>query len=141
MSEKPNGSEAGPQIALRQIGAFQTGVEYWSVEWEVKNRGEKRIQILAARLPHGQFKADEIRFEPPVELPADRSDRFRVSVRCHEPSGLVTENAFVIFEVTWLGEAWRVFVRVRVIVDSDGKPSATPESITTQRVGFSGVAS
>jgi hypothetical protein len=141
MTEERTAAEPGPQIALRQVGAVQSGVGYWSVEWEIENRGNDRIQILAARLPHGQFKSDEIRFEPPVELLAGRSHRFRVSVRCHEPSGVVTENAFVILDVIWWGKPWRVFARVRVDVNSYGKPVATPESITTQKVGFSGIDS
>jgi hypothetical protein len=141
MSEEPTAGDLGPQIALGQVGAVQSGVGYWSVEWEIENRRSDPIQILAARLPHGQFKSDEMRFEPPVELRAGGSDRFRVSVRCDEASGLVTENAFVILEVIWLAKPWRVFARVRVDVNSYGEPVATLASITTQEVGFSGIDS
>ena len=132
----------GPHIALRQVGAIRDGVaEYWNVEWEVENRGAEPIGIAAARLPHGQFKSEEIRFQPANVLPAGRSSRFHVSVDCHEPSGLVTENAFVILDVIWRAQPWRVFSRVRVVVDSDGTPLAITESITTQKIGFSGVSS
>jgi hypothetical protein len=55
--------------------------------------------------------------------------------------GLVTENAFVIFSVNWLGEPWRVFVRLRVMMTSDGRPETATELITAQKVGFSEVDS
>jgi hypothetical protein len=92
-------------------------------------------------MPHGQFKSEEIRFEPPLDLAPGANEQFQTSVRCHEPSGLVTENAFVIFHVIWLAQRWRIFARVSVVVDADGTPAATTESITTQKVGFSGITS
>jgi hypothetical protein len=54
---------------------------------------------------------------------------------------LVTENAFVILQIKWRGAPWRIFVRVRVIVNKKGEPNATTELITTQKVGFTGVVS
>lgn len=93
------------------------------------------------RLPHGQFKSDDHRFEPPLDLAAGASSRFHVCVSCDEPAGLVTENAFVIFAARWSGEEWRIFVRIRVIVNAEGKPETATELVTTQKVGFSGVAS
>jgi hypothetical protein len=142
MGDEHADGEPGPRIALWQIEAVRSGVmEHWSVRWKVGNRGEDSLKILAARLPHGQFKSEEMRFEPPVDLPAGRAEQFQVSVRCLEPTGLVTENAFVIFHVIWFGQPWRVFARIRVVVNADGKPSATTESITTQKIGFSEVSS
>ena len=55
--------------------------------------------------------------------------------------GLVTENAFVIFNVNWSDEPWRIFVRIRVTMNLDGRPETETEAITTQRVGFSGITS
>jgi hypothetical protein len=135
-------AEPAPQIALRQVGAVRTGaLEYWTVGWQVENAAEQPLKILAARLPHGQFKAEETRFEPPLNLAPHGSERFETSVRCNEPGGLVTENAFVIFHVIWSGESWRIFARVRVEVDDSGVPKAATEAITTQKVGFSGISS
>lgn len=140
MSEQSTGTEAGPEIALRQGGVAPSGkTGDWKVEWEVQNRGDDSIEIGAARLPHGQFKAQEIRFEPRSQVAAGGSFRFQATVRCHEPSGPVTENAFAIIDVLWKGKAWRVFARVRVVVDSEGKPRASTESVTTQKIGFSGI--
>lgn len=133
--------QRGPMIALRQVAARRTGApEPWSVEWEVRNRGEKLLKISSARLPHGQFKSDKILFEPPMELAPGEHISFQAPVLCNEPSGLVTENAFVIFQVIWSGEPWRIFARVRVLIDAAGTPAALSESITTQKVGFSGVS-
>jgi hypothetical protein len=144
MGEKRPVAEPAPQIVLRQVGAVRAGaLEYWNwnVHWQVENRGEQPLKILAALLPHGQFKAEETRFDPPLDLAPRAHERFQTSVRCHEPGGLVTENAFVIFHVNWSGKSWRIFARVRVEVDDSGVPKATTEAITTQKVGFSGISS
>jgi hypothetical protein len=134
--------ELMPQIALHQVSVDRHGaMECWSLGWRITNRGAGPLSVVAARLPHGQFKSEEIRFEPPLDLPPGANEQFQTSVRCHEPSGLVIENAFVIFHVVWLSEPWRIFARVRVVVDADGKPSAVTESVTSQKVGFSGVSS
>jgi hypothetical protein len=134
--------DQGPQIALRQVTvARDERMENWRVGWAVENTGEQPIKILEARLPHGQFKSEEIRFDPALDLAPRAVHRFQTSVRCHEPGGLVTENAFVIFHVIWSDESWRIFARLRVEVDGSGMPKAATESITTQKVGFSGVSS
>ena len=134
-------AEQGPKIMLRQLAVSRTGaVGDWSVEWRVENRGGNPLTLLAARLPHGQFKAEEIRFASPLELAPGERNSFQVSVHCHEPSGLVTENGFVIFQAIWSGEPWRIFARIRVAVSDDGRPETETESITTQKVGFSGVS-
>jgi hypothetical protein len=61
------------------------------------------MRILSVRLPHGQFKSEEQRFEPPMDLNGTEEVQFRTFVRCDAPTGLVTENAFVILYVTWRG--------------------------------------
>ena len=131
-----------PQIVLTQVSAKRNRVmECWSIGWEIANQGSDWLNILAVRLPHGQFKSDEYRFEPALVLASAKKTEFTVSVRCNEPVGLVTENAFVIFHLLWLDEPWRIFVRIRVVVTDEGRPQTETESITTQKVGFSGVAS
>jgi hypothetical protein len=96
--------------------------------------------MISARLPHGQFKSAEQYFAPLLELAAGASKQFTILVHCDEPAGLVTENAFVIFHCQWHGEAWRIFVRIRVTVTADGEPQTATELITTQKVGFSGIS-
>jgi hypothetical protein len=131
-----------PEITLEQISAARIDKPgYWKVAWELKNVAPLPVKLLAVRLPHGQFKSEKLQFEPAIDLLAQQKARFQVAVRCQEPAGLVTENAFVIFDIDWRGAPWRIFVRVRVIVDEKGEPSATIELITTQEVGFTGVNS
>jgi hypothetical protein len=135
-------SPAAPQIVLTQVSAKRHRIMgCWSIDWLVKNESANTLHILAVRLPHGQFKSDEQRFDPAIELISGERRKFQTFVHCDEPAGLVTENAFVIFPVNWLGEQWRVFVRLRVMMTSDGALETATELITAQKVGFSEVGS
>lgn len=128
-------------ICLRQLSAERDGaVGWWRIRWQIGNRGTDELRIDSARVPHGQFKADEQLLDPPLVLPAGEGAEFASRVHCHEPAGLVTENAFVIFHCRWRGEAWRIFIRIRVTVSAEGMPETAVELITTQQVGFSGIA-
>ena|SRR5438093_1015895 len=133
--------DSEPQIAVKQVTAECETIGCWNISWLVRNLARYPMRIQSVRLPHGQFKSEERRFEPAMDLNGGEELQFRTFVRCDEPPGLVTENAFVIFYVTWLGEPWRIFARFRVVVNSDGKPETATELITTQKVGFSGVPS
>jgi hypothetical protein len=142
MASARSDRESEPQVALNQIIAEREEIkECWNIAWVVENLGQYPMRILGVRLPHSQFKSEERRFEPAMDLKAGESAQFRTFVRCDEPTGLVTENAFVIFYVDWLGEPYRIFVRLRVVMNSQGKPETATESITTQKVGFSGTLS
>ena len=135
-------SPAEPKIVLRQLSvALDAATSCWNIRWEVENLGSDTVKILSARLPHGQFKSDELRFTPALELSGGGSEQFQGLVHCDEPPGLVSENAFVIFHCDWRGEAWRIFVRIRVTVNASGAPETATELITTQKVGFSGISS
>lgn len=131
--------ELPPAIDLRQTAAAPVGKGEWNTTFLVENRGAEVLQLTAARLPHGQFRSDEKRFEPPLDLAPGQTVPFHARVHCDEPAGLVTENAFVIYSVLWKGSKWRIFVRIRVVIDADGTPQTNTESITTQKVGFSGI--
>ena len=127
-----------PAIALRQVYAHRhPTTDDWSIGWTIENKKAQSLKISSVRLPHGQFKAEEREFELALNLTGGASAEFETLVHCKEPPGLVTENAFVIFYVSWLSASWRIFVRVRVQVDAQLAPQAAVESITTQRVGFS----
>jgi hypothetical protein len=132
--------DAEPQISLVQNSVERNDTPArWRIGWSVQNLGADPIRILAVRLPHGQFKSEELGFDPPVDLAPGEGRRFSTLVRCDEPPGLVTENAFVIFQANWRGVPWRIFVRLRIVVNGKGGPNATTELITTQEVGFTGV--
>ena len=131
----------GPAIELHQIGVAAEAAGEWEIRFLVINRGAHGLKLISARLPHGQFRTPEIQFDTSASLAAGETLSFAARVRCHEPPGLVTENAFLIFLVEWRGGRWRVFARLRVTVDVDGIPEAVTASITTQKVGFSGLES
>jgi hypothetical protein len=127
----------GPTIGVEQVSVLASGViNVWAVEWTIANNCAGTISILSAQLPHGQFKSSEQRFEPPLKLDRGGQVAFRALVHCHEPPGLVTENAFIIFQVLWFDETWRLFVRIRVVIKPSGEPQTAVELITTQRAGF-----
>lgn len=129
-------------MALRQISlARDAAKSCWNIGWKVENVGSDALRIISVRLPHGQFRSDEQRFTPDLELAAGESKQFQTLVNCEEPAGLVSENAFVIFHCQWRGDAWRIFVRIRVSVKADGEPETAADLITTQKVGFSGISS
>lgn len=133
-------STAEPKVALRQISAARDeATSLWNIHWEVDNLGMDALKIVSTRLPHGQFKSDEQRLTPALELAGGGSKQFQSLVHCEEPPGLVSENAFVIFHCQWRGEAWRIFVRMRVTVNPDWVPETVTELITTQKIGFSGI--
>ncbi len=127
--------DSEPRIELEQVSARRNG-ELWTIAWSVKNSGSKPLRVLAARLPHGQFKSEENRFEPPLDLKPGEQRRIQTLVRCEERPGPVTDNAFVIFYVR-LNEPWRLFARISLTVGPEGKPRTKTESITAQQVGFS----
>lgn len=132
-------AEFPPRIDLRQTAAEPVGNGEWNMTFSIENRSAEVLQLAAARLPHGQFRSEEQRFEPPFDLAPGQTVPFLARVHCDEPAGLVTENAFVIYSVLWKGSRWRIFVRIRVVIDADGTPQTNTESITTQKVGFSGI--
>lgn len=131
-------AETAPLIAIEQRSTvWRSGVQRWKIGWRVVNQGAEPLRLLSVLVPHGQFKAEEQTFEPPMVVNAGEAIEFHTVVRCHEPAGLVTENAFLIFNAIWLDAAWRIFVRVRVLINSTGEPETGVELITTQKVGFS----
>lgn len=140
MTEAAGTPGLAPGIELRQIGVEATGDGGdWEVRFLLANRGADTMKLISARLPHGQFRGAEMEFDGSANLAPGETQSFAVRVRCQEPPGLVTENAFVIFSVRWRSVPWRIFARLRVTVDARGTPHAVTESITTQKVGFSGV--
>ena len=140
------GDESGtavnaPEIVLRQIGAYRAGRSGWChIRWELQNKTSRAVELIAARLPHGKFKAPEMRFEPALELAPGRRRDLEMEVFCREVPGAVIENAFVILEARYLRQYWRIFARLRVVLDRQAVPQSASESITTQKIGFSGVS-
>ena len=132
-------SVSGPTVELTQSSVAAVTTGYWKMRWIIQNTGANLFQLEKVRLPHGQFRAAEQEFDPSLDLEPGSAAEFDTVVYCNEPTGLVTENAFVIFAASWHGQQWRIFVRLRVVVDAQGEPQSVTEFVTTQKVGFSGV--
>jgi hypothetical protein len=141
MSDPSPIRQEAPAITLRQISAERDAItKCWNIAWRLENKAAHPLQVLAVNLPHGQFKSLERRFEPSIELKVGEEKDFQTPVHCDEPPGIVTENAFAIFQTVWKNQPWRIFVRLQVVVNSAGMPEAAVESTTTQRIGFSGTS-
>ena len=138
MTTDDPGNGKAPRILLRQISlARDGGKNLWRIGWRVENRAQHSLRIEAARFPHGQFKAGMQGFDPAISLGQGECAEFEATVACNAKRGEVVENAFVIFSTVSQDSPWRIFVRLRVVVDTEGKPTAVTELITTQQVGFS----
>lgn len=113
--------------------------EGWLFRWLVRNQTERAMRLVSVRVPHGKFKAEESKFVPLVELAPKDSFLVEVAVTCDEPPNTTVENAFLILLVDWQESKWRFFVRLQIRINQQGEPDTKTESITAQRVGFSGV--
>jgi len=130
-----------PSIEVEQAGqSRRERPGPWVFRWRVENKTEKAMRLLSVRVPHGKFKAEERRFLPPGKIAVRDSFIFDMPVDCEEPPDTIIENAFLILLVGWRENQGRVFVRLRIAVDHRGRPQTVTESITVQRVGFSGVS-
>lgn len=63
---------------------------------------------------------------------------FRLALHVDGAPGSEIENAFIILLIQKGDEQWRVLARLRVRLDTAGRPHPHIETVTTQRVGFSG---
>lgn len=133
-------SDAGPRVAVEELHRSKEAEHgRWLFAWRIQNLTEEPITFVAARCPHGQFRSEERFFDPPLHAAAGRNAIIEMPVLCDEPAGVVVENGFLILTTEWREDKWRIFVRLRVMVDKEGIPGTAAALITTQRVGFSGI--
>jgi len=134
-------SDDEPKIAIEESRRNrEAGRDRWLFGWRLHNLTEQPIKVLAAWCPHGQFKSEERFFAPPLQAGGARTTTIDMAVRCDEPAGTVIENGFLILLVEWLDKQWRIFVRLRVIINEEREPETLSELITTQQVGFSRIS-
>jgi hypothetical protein len=138
MTTDDTGNGKSPQILVRQVSLASGGrQDLWRIGWRVENCARPSLRIESVRFPHGQFRSNEQRFNPPISLGHGEYAEFEAIVACDAAPGAIVENAFSIFSAVWRDQPWRIFVRLRVAVNSQGEPDAFTELITTQQVGFS----
>jgi hypothetical protein len=129
-----------PSIGVEEVERSRSANSgEWLFTWRVRNQTEKPMRPVSVRVPHGKFKAEECKFLPSEEIAAKDSFVLEVAVTCQEPPQTIIENAFLILLVDWQESKWRFFVRLQIRVNQQGEPESETESITVQRVGFSGV--
>jgi len=129
-----------PSIAVKQVAPSRSeNSGQWLFKWRVRNMTETPMSLVSVRAPHGKFKAEEREFGPEVKISAQDHFILDLAVACEELPNTIVENAFLILLVSWQENQWRVFVRLRITVDQQGRPQTTTESISAQQVGFSGV--
>jgi hypothetical protein len=108
------------------------------VAWTIENASAEVMQIEEAWVPHGRFRAERERYDPPLQLVPGEMARLDFNVAFDEKPGVEVENAFVIVRVLWRDEAWRIFARLTVGAEDDGAPQPRIELISAQHVEFSG---
>lgn len=127
-----------PLIALSQEETTATASKVeWQIRWVLENRSSRRLEISSITIPHGQFKAPPLNFHPKFVVEPGGRAQFSTQVRCNEPAGLVTENAFLIFAGRWGEQPTRLFARIRVDLVKEKGPLVNLQSLTSQRIGVS----
>lgn len=126
-----------PSISVLQKGRASGAPGAWDVAFEARNEGDAPVELVAAWLPHGRFRAEAVSLSEQPPLASGASVRLEFTVRFDEPPDELVENAFVILRVRWEGQEWRVLTRLAVTAEADGSPIASTELITAQPVGFS----
>jgi hypothetical protein len=109
----------------------------WRATWRIENLGDRPLEIIAARCPHGKFRSGEKQFTPAILIGSKQAKRIDCEVRCDEPAGAEVENAFLLLRALWGEKPWLILARLRVRVNNEGVPETDAELITSQPVGFS----
>jgi hypothetical protein len=104
----------------------------WRVTWQVHNDGPAALALSAAWIPHGRFRGDG-RLALAEALAPGAAVRLTFEVRAREAPGTLVENAFLILRAEDARSgAWRIFGRMRVPFDTDGRPWPVVEVVSTQ---------
>jgi hypothetical protein len=129
---------AEPRLWVEQAGeAEPLGGKRWATRWRVQNRGPHPVRLHEAWLPHGRWRGERQDVSALGELAAGETRELAAEAWTDGAPGEEIENAFVILRVESGGETWRVFARLRIVVDAAGRPRARTESITVARHGDS----
>ena len=127
-----------PLIAIWQEKVAATAaMGEWQIKWVLENHSSRTLEISSLTIPHGQFKATPLDFDPKLVVEPGCKMHFLTVVRCNESAGLVTENAFLIFAGHWGDQPTRLFARVRVDLVKEKGPLVNLQSLTSQRIGVS----
>ena len=126
---------SAPRLRLEPLGPAKREGDSWRTTWRIANPDTASLRVLEAIAPHARFRGQTALDR---EVRGRASTQFPLAVRVDGAEGSEIENAFVILLVKRGAERWRVLARLRVPVDAAGTPRPHIESVTLQRVGFSG---
>lgn len=124
-----------PRVSIAPIGAAKREGEGWRTTWRIANAEPDAVRVLGAIAPHSQFRGEATLDR---EIRPKGSTQVSLVVQTNGATGSEVENAFVIVLVQRGDERWRVLARLRVPLDDTGMPKPRIETVTLQRVGFSG---
>jgi hypothetical protein len=124
-----------PRLSIAPVGAAKREGEGWRTTWRIANTEPEAVRIVAAIAPHSQFRGET---SLDREIRGKGSTEFSLVVQTVGAAGSEVENAFVIVQVQRGDERWRFLARLRVPLGDAGKPQPRVETVTSQRVGFSG---
>jgi hypothetical protein len=130
---RASGTNDTPRL---RIEPFAQGGEpgNWTVRWQVRNEGTRRLRLIAAVQPHAQFRTPDTAIER--EVASGAQTEIVLPVRFTATPGTLVENPFLILRLADGDQEWRVLARVSVTAGPRGEPIAgNTVSTTTHRVG------
>ena len=126
---------SAPRLSIEPLGIAKRDGEGWRTTWRVTNPEPESVRIVAAVAPHSQFRGET---SLDREVRGKASTQFSLVVRTRGATGSEIENAFVILLVGQGEDRWRLLARLRVSLEEGARPRPRVETVTVQRVGFSG---
>ena len=126
---------SAPRLRIEPHGAATREGDGWRTTWRVANADAESMGVVQVVAPHARFRGEAT--VDRVVRPS-RAMILPLVVQIDATAGTEIENAFVILLIEQSAERWRVLARLRVELDVAGAPRAGVESVTVQRVGFSG---
>ena len=124
-----------PRVSIAALGAAKREGEGWRTTWRIANAEPDALRVVGAIAPHAQFRGEAAIDR---EIRPKGSTQLSIVVRTQGNAAGEVENAFVIVLVQRGDERWRMLARLRVPFDGAGTPKPRVETVTLQRVGFSG---
>jgi len=124
-----------PRLNIEPLGIAKRDGEGWRTTWRVANPEPHSVRIVAVVAPHSQFRGET---SLDREVRGKASTQFSLVVRTLGAAGGEIENAFVILLVEQGEDRWRILARLRVPLEDGARPRPRIETVTVQRVGFSG---
>ena len=124
-----------PRLSIEPLGIAKRDGDGWRTTWRVANPDPESVRIVAVVAPHSQFRGET---SLDREVRGKASTQFSLVVRTLGAAGGEIENAFVILLVEQGEDRWRILTRLRVPLEEGSRPRPRVETVTVQRVGFSG---